>query len=73
MGALYRVKAGRIGEKERAVFRACARTCVADGAEAVIAGCTEIPLALEPAAVPAPLIDPAAALAMRADAWARAR
>ena len=65
MGALYRIKAGALGEAERADFIACADETIAEGAEAIVAGCTEVPLLLRPEDLSAPLIDPTTALAAR--------
>ncbi len=45
---------------------------VQEGAEVVVAGCTEIPLALTQAHVSVPLVDPAEAMARRVVALARA-
>jgi len=36
----------------------CARKLIEQGAEAVIAGCTEVPLVLRDADIPVPLIEP---------------
>jgi aspartate racemase len=44
-------------------MRRLAAALVAAGAEAVIAGCTEVPLLLEPADVAVPLTDSAEVLA----------
>jgi aspartate racemase len=73
MAALYRIKAGTVGAAERSAFVACAREIAAAGAEAVVAGCTEVPLLLSSADTPVPLIDATEALAGRAVAWARQR
>src|SRR5258708_23502553 len=70
MNALYRVKGGALGASERAAFLACASDVAAAGAEAILAGCTEVPLLLGPADAPVPLIDATRALAERAVAWA---
>ncbi|HEY5289083.1 MAG TPA: amino acid racemase, partial [Caulobacteraceae bacterium] len=48
MAALYRIKGGLLSESERAAFVACARETIADGAQAIVAGCTEVPLLLRP-------------------------
>ena len=71
MAALYRVKAGSLGEAERSVFLACAEATVAAGAQIVIAGCTEVPLLLTAADLAVPLIDPTQVLAQRTVANAR--
>jgi aspartate racemase len=65
MAALYRIKSGSLGEAERADFVACARETIEGGAEAIVAGCTEVPLLLRPDDLAVPLIDPTAALAVQ--------
>jgi aspartate racemase len=72
MDTLYRIKAGALGALERAAFLACAHEVAAAGAEAVIAGCTEVPLLLAPGDLAVPLIDATDALARAAVAFARA-
>jgi aspartate racemase len=72
MDALYRVKAGAKGEAERADFLACANATIAEGAEVVVAGCTELPLVLNAGDLAAPLIDSSQVLAERTVAYARA-
>ena len=71
MDALYRIKGGAMGAAERAAFVACASDVAGSGAEAIVAGCTEVPLLLGPADAPVPLIDATWALAEKAVAWAR--
>jgi aspartate racemase len=71
MDALYRVKGGAMGVAERAAFQACAGEVAGAGAEAIVAGCTEVPLLLGPADAPVPMIDATWALAEKAVAWAR--
>lgn len=61
MDAIYRVKAGDLGPGTRAIMAACAAELVAAGAEAVVMGCSEVPLALGRADVP--LVDATEALA----------
>ena len=63
MACIYAVKRGDVGEAPRAEMRRLAAALVAAGAEAVIAGCTEVPLLLEAADVSAPLVDSAEVLA----------
>lgn len=72
MDALYRIKAGEIGEAEKAALVACAREVQDEGAEAILAACTEVPLVLAPGDLPLPMIDAADALARRVVAFARA-
>ncbi len=57
-----RVKAGDAGPQVRAGMAALAAALAAQGAEAIIAACTEVPLVLGQADVPVPLIDATAAL-----------
>lgn len=71
MDALYQIKGGAMGAAERAAFVACAREVAGAGAEAIVAGCTEVPLLLEPADAPVPMVDATLALAEKAVAWAR--
>ncbi|GLK47672.1 aspartate racemase [Brevundimonas intermedia] len=63
MGLVYGVKRGEIGAPARAEMRRLAGALVEAGAQALIAGCTEIPLLLPPDEAPAPLTDSAEALA----------
>jgi aspartate racemase len=63
MACIYAVKRGDVGEGPRAEMRRLAAALVAAGAEAVIAGCTEVPLLLEAGDVSAPLVDSAEVLA----------
>jgi aspartate racemase len=71
MDALYRIKGGAMGAAERAAFAACVSEVAGAGAEAIVAGCTEVPLLLGPADAPVPMIDATLALAEKAVAWAR--
>ncbi len=48
------------------MLQAAAEELINKGAQAIIAACTEIPLALKPSDLSAPLIDPAAILARKA-------
>jgi aspartate racemase len=65
MALIYRIKSGDIGETARAGMQAAAQRLVDAGADAVIAGCTEVPLVLHPGDAPAPVISSTDAL-MRA-------
>lgn len=71
MDLLYRIKAGDTGAEARAAMRELAAELVAAGAEAVVAGCSEVPLVLGPEDVTAPLVDATAALAAATVAYAR--
>jgi aspartate racemase len=63
MSCVHAVKRGDLGEAPRAEMRRLAATLVSAGAEAVIAGCTEVPLLLGAGDVSVPLVDSAEVLA----------
>ncbi|HYC74854.1 aspartate/glutamate racemase family protein [Brevundimonas sp.] len=63
MAAVLGFKAGDLGDGPRAEMRRLAAALVAAGSEAVIGGCTEVPLLLEVDEVAAPLVDSAEVLA----------
>lgn len=63
MACINAVKRGDTGEAPRAEMRRLAALLVAGGAEAVIAGCTEVPLLLGAGDVSVPLVDSAEVLA----------
>lgn len=63
MTVVFGVKAGDVGAAQRAAMRDLAQALVAAGAEAVIGGCTEVPLLLAQGHIDAPLIDSAEVLA----------
>ena len=65
MELLYRIKGGDDGDDVKREMKAFADELVRDGAEVLIAGCTEVPLALEPEDVRAELVDPGDLLARR--------
>ncbi|MFH2043164.1 MAG: amino acid racemase [Acidobacteriota bacterium] len=52
------IKAGFIKGKPRDMIIAAAGQLIQQGAEAVIAGCSEVPLVLKPVDLPVPLIEP---------------
>jgi aspartate racemase len=66
MAALYRIKAGDFGEEVTARMLGYAKELVDAGAEVLIAGCTELPLVLEPDDVKPELVDPGDLLARKA-------
>lgn len=70
MALIDRVKAGDQGTAVSGAMAAVAAGLVADGADAVIAGCTEIPLVLRPDQLPVPLISSTDELARRTVALA---
>ena len=57
MAAVYAIKSGDTGEAVRDEVRDLARSLAARGARAVISGCTELALVLEPGDLDIPLID----------------
>jgi aspartate racemase len=63
MTAIRMVKAGAHGDTATVLLSRAARRLTERGAQAVIAGCTEIPLGLSADAVDVPLVDPALVLA----------
>ncbi|HEY1447518.1 MAG TPA: amino acid racemase [Caulobacteraceae bacterium] len=71
MEALYRIKAGAFGASERGAFMACAADVTRAGAEAIMAGCTEVPLLISSGDASIPMIDATQALAQTAVAFAR--
>ena len=71
MQALYAFKAGDRGPQPRAAMRECARALVDDGAQVILAACTEVPLVLTAGDLAVPLVDATQILAVRAVAYAR--
>ena len=65
MKTLYRIKAGDKGNEVQETMRALAASLLERGAQAVVAGCTEVPLVLSADALPCPLVDSTAVLAER--------
>ena len=63
MKVIYAVKAGDLSEKVKKNIIQIAQKLIDKGAEAIIAGCTEIPLILKEGDVPVPLIDTTKVLA----------
>jgi len=63
MEAIYTVKAGDLSEKIGKNILKIAQKLIDKGAEAIIAGCTEIPLILKEGDISFPLIDPTHVLA----------
>jgi aspartate racemase len=66
MDTLYRIKAGDFDDAVKAKMLGYAEELVAAGAEVLIAGCTEVPLVLEPEDMKPELIDPGDLLARKA-------
>jgi aspartate racemase len=65
MRLVYRIKAGDTGPEVKAAMVGLADSLVADGAEVVLAGCTEVPLVLGAGDLKAEFIDPGDLLARR--------
>jgi len=63
MAAVMGFKAGDLGDGPRAEMRRLAAALAGRGAEAVIGGCTEVPLLLEAEEVTVPLVDSSEVLA----------
>jgi aspartate racemase len=63
MAAVRAVKAGRRGSAPADLLARAANRLIDQGAQVIIAGCTEIPLGLAPESLPVPLVDPARVLA----------
>lgn len=73
MAAIRAVKAKEAGDAASAQLARAAQELTGKGAQAIIAGCTEIPLGLPPSAVPVLFVDPAVVLARALVRRARAR
>ena len=65
MQTLYRIKAGDEGQQAQEEMQAYAAELAANGAEVLIAGCTEVPLVLAPEDVRLELVDPGDLLARK--------
>ncbi|MGA0607749.1 aspartate/glutamate racemase family protein [Phenylobacterium sp. VNQ135] len=65
MEALYRIKAGDDGADVKRIMKGFADELVKAGAEVLVAGCTEVPLVLDPEDVKVDLADPGDLLARR--------
>ena len=63
MAAIHRVKAGKIGHEMTDLLTEVAAYLVDHGAEALIAGCTELPLVFRDGDASVPVIDPTRVLA----------
>jgi aspartate racemase len=61
--AIYAVKAGDLGPQVREWVREAAQELVASGAQALVLGCTEVPLVVDPAEWAVPVLDSTALLA----------
>ena len=65
MQAIYAIKAGNADNNTAVTMQSLAKALVARGAGAVIAGCTEIPLALEQSMLEVPLLSSTDILAQK--------
>jgi aspartate racemase len=65
MTLVYRIKAGERGHELGDAMARLAETLVADDADVLIAGCTELPLVLDAADAPAPLLSSTDLLAQK--------
>jgi len=63
MEVIYAIKAGNLSEEVKKNIISIAQKLIDKGAEAIIAGCTEIPLMLKEGDISAPIIDPTQVLA----------
>ncbi len=66
MKVIYAVKAGNLSNEVKGNILKIAQKLIDKGAEAIIAGCTEIPLILKEGEVSVPIIDPTQVLAKAA-------
>ena len=66
MKVIYAVKAGNLSEKIKKNILKIAQKLIDKRAEAIITGCTEIPLILKEGDIPVPIIDPTQVLAKAA-------
>jgi len=71
MTLVYRIKASGVNAPIQKAMQHLAKVLIGNGAEAVIAGCTEVPLALEAGDLPVPLIDSTEILARQCVRYAR--
>ena len=65
MKLLYRIKAGDKGAEVRETMRTLTASLIARGAEAIVAGCTEVPLVLGQDDLPCPFVNSTDVLAER--------
>lgn len=68
--AIARVKAGKTDRVTKTMFETAAKRLVDSGAQAIILGCTEIPLAFDPEVIGRPYLNPTRILAQSAVDWA---
>lgn len=63
MASIRGIKAGKTGPAVKSQFVTAARELIAAGAQAIIGGCTEVPVGLATKDIPVPFVDPARILA----------
>ena len=68
--AIAHVKAGVTKLPTQEIFETAARRLIEAGAEAIILGCTEVPLAFDPDKIARPCLNPTRILAKAAVNWA---
>lgn len=73
MAAIRDIKADRNRDQARIAIEDVCSDLVAEGAEAVILGCTELPLVFESRSLLYPVLNPARILAQAAVSWAQER
>jgi aspartate racemase len=71
MRCVYEIKAGNLGARVREELLQVAQELADAGAQAILLGCTEIPLVLQDGDLPIPFIDPTQVLAEVSVAMAR--
>ena len=71
MDAVWRIKRGDTGEAAGAAMRAVAEALLEEGAELIVAACTEVPLVLAPGDLPVAMLDTTDILARRTVDYAR--
>ena len=71
MGLIYQIKQCGVDAATRCRMQALSQMLQNNGADVVIAGCTEVPLALDESGLSVPLIDSTEILARRAVAYAK--
>jgi aspartate racemase len=71
MNCIYEIKAGNLGAQVKEELLRSARELGEAGAQAILLGCTEVPLVLQDGDLPLPFIDPTQVVAEISVALAR--
>ncbi len=71
MNCIYEIKAGNLGTQVREELLRAAQELAEAGAQAILLGCTEVPLVLQDGDLPLPFIDPTQVVAEISVAMAR--